>query len=430
MMNFKYDTIPIPVSMENGKECSDAYVWSRDSGNLVIVVIDDDWGWCRHSSSKVPSRKEIYPLLKEGACALPELQAIGFFPLAAGTDAAHKVLKYIQNWLHKIRKQETSIYFLVDVRSTNDSMPKFDPEIAYESTIKWLEKARYPFRNLTWSGSVNHPLNPQIDFQKGPEAEFIKNNCKKFSPKLMKFLGIGLHKDKIIDDAIQFYAKPWAARWDPEGWYHDELEKKCSDHSRALAGWLGIDFNNLCNWEDGQSAKSLMIWVGSGLWGSDRPIQGNVLKAAMKKLEIPLSETSPISDEALIDMPCTPCLPFLVSLRNFLLCCKEKGAPVSEIRFIQNAENYTFRLMMELDNPEKFEKRFRETHCKHKKSPPVEHTFTRPLIYLIYCMTEGLPKNMRRDYIPLFTAGKEEQVVKVEVTSDCINLIWKRRTGC
>ena len=42
-------------------------------------------------------------------------------------------------------------------------------------------------------------------------------------------------------------------------------------------------------------------------------------------------------------------------------------------------------------------------------------------------MTEGLPKDMRRNYIRLFTEGKEEPVVEVEVTPNCINLIWDVR---
>ena len=422
MMSFKCEQIRIPMSMWKEKY-SDAYVWYRDSGNRVIVVIDDEWDWCRHPWSEVPRRKIIYPLLKEGACALSDIQAIGFFPLAADKSDAHKVLEEIKKWLDGIKKREFRVYFLVDVisdhsRVINSHLSEFNPEIAYQSTIAWLEKNGYPLeriRNLTYSGGDVEVLDPNTDFQKMPEALYIRDHCKKFSPRFMEFLGIGLHKDEIIDNAIQFYAKAWNEDWRPKGWDHNALEKECSDHSKALADWLGIDVNDLCNWEDGESAKALMIWVGRpDLWGSRRTIQGNVLKAAMKKLEIPLSETS-FPDETLINMPCTPCFPFLVSLRSFLLRCEEKGAPVKEIQFIQNKKKCIFRLMMNLDNPEEFENRFRETFREHGKKPPNEHTFTRSLIYLVYCMTEGLPNDMGRDYIRLFTDGTENPVVQVTI---------------
>ena len=437
-MSLKYEEIRIPVPM--GKDFNSyGYVWSRDSGNLVIVVIDDFWDNCLDCWNEVDVVHRIFPLLKKYAFTLPDTHAIGFFPLAADDKGADNVLEYIQKWLKKIGTEDTiRVYFLVDVMSGNPH----NPELAYQRTKDRLECLYKPehVRNLTGSGGTSEILNPDEDFVKSVEVAYILTN-KTFSAKLLSFLGIGLHKDKFIDNAIQFYATPWEVvnngceHPDDSGWCHNCLEDKESYQLKTLADWLddSVSICDLYDWEHGQSAKSLMIWVGEKLWGDHRPIEGKVLKAAMKKLRIPLSE-DPSIPVGPIDMPCTPCLPFLISLKNFLWCCQnhKKPVPVKEICFFQDNEHCGFRLILsqKLENPDNLKEMYCRIKSENGKNPSEEHPLVKSLVQLTYCITGGLPEDMGKDYMRLFTKGAEikgtkTSVVEVkEIAEDRIEVIW------
>ena len=434
-MSLKYEEIQIPVRMGEDP-CNCGHVWERDSGNLVIVVIDDFWDNCLACSEEVDVTHRIFPLLKKYAFTLPDTHAIGFFPLAADEEGADKVLEYIQKWLEDIGTEDTRVYFLVDVMSGNPD----NPELAYRCTKDRLECLYEPehVRNLTGAGGTGKILDPDTDFVKSIEAAHIQRN-KKFSPKFMKFLGIGLHEDLIIDAAIQFYGKAWETNWNPQGWAHDYLEGRNRDspHLQALAEWLGdpVSIDDLVSNETDQteSAKSLMIWDEEDLWGSEnppwsvrdrRPIKGKVLNAVLRKLGIPLSETHPIPDERLITMPCVPCFPFLVSLRGFLWRCEEeeKKISVSEMCFFQLGENpqvNIFRLVLPLRDPAMLAKKFFGIGEERAGA------FTNSLRDLTCCKTDGLTGH--GDYIPLFGNGTESPVVAVEIAPGQINLIWSVR---
>ena len=143
-----------------------------------------------------------------------------------------------------------------------------------------------------------------------------------------------------------------------QSWHHDRFEETDSDQLRALAAWLGdsVSIDDLYESPDkGESAKSLMIWKGEDLWedppwrvNDRRPIQGKVLNAVLEKLEIPLT----VPKEGAITMPCVPCFPFLVSLRNFFWRCKKEAVEVSGIDFFKRGENpqvNILRLMLKDD---------------------------------------------------------------------------------
>ena len=456
-MSFKCEQIRIPMSMWTEKY-SDAYVWYRDSGNRVIVVIDDEWHWCRRPWSKVPTRKIIYPLLKEGACALSDIQAIGFFPLAADRSDAHKVLEAIKKWLDGIKKQEFRVYFLVDVvsdhsRVINSHRNEFNPEIAYRSTIEWLEKNGYPLeciRNLTYAGGDEQVLNPTRDFQKMPEALYIREHCKKFSPRFMEFLGIGLHKDEIIDNAIQFYAKAWeedrlgCTHFNATGWCHDCLQEKDSNQLKELANWLDVSPDHFCERDMQESAKALMIWKERDLWEDPpwkvrdrRRIKGKVLNAVLKKLEI--RSTDSVPDDDPIVMPCVPCFPFLVSLRGLLWRCEQDKVQIEGVCFFKLGEDKPqaniFRFMLEdREVSEALARRFFgqlvPEHLVDPKDLRDPGAVTQSLKYLICCKTLESPKdnnaNQEQKYINLFY-GTELPVVAVEIGAGQINIIWSVR---
>ena len=419
-MCFEYNKITI--ELQDGLRKS-SHVWSRNSGYLVIVVIDDECNAASKPPDYVSTDVKIFPLLCEHARELSETRAIGFFPLAKDEVGADKVLKFVQEWLGNVGKS-IKVRFLVDIGGPEDT------EVAAPYTVEQLLKPPFSYsRNQIayFTKSGGHTIRPTIeDFIKANEAVYIE--AGQFSSKLMSFFGIGMHEDQIINDTLQFYAKAWEVGWKKNGWDHDELEKKDSVHLETLADWLGdsISVDDLYDWEDGESAKSLMIWVGRHHWGDARPIQGKVLKAVMEKLKTPLSETVPVPEEP-INMPCTPCLPFLISLRSFLLCCEEFETPVSKIRFFQNDEHCNFRLILQkpLRNLDRLKNRYYKMKKEDVKSLRYEHPLTRSLIELTYCITNGLPKDTGRDYMHLFTEGTGKPFVEVkEIAKDYIDLLW------
>ena len=403
------------------------FTWKRDTGNLVIIIIDDEIGEVNRNSDDVNfQHQRTLPQLREYACRSSDIRAIGFFRLMTDTNDTLETLDIIDKWVKDVSDPDHQVRFLVDVFYGGG-------DLAGPKIVDALKKCPYSYQHdqiayLTQAGTgIQRPMPKAYGvFSKPSESDHFERHGV-FTQGLMSFLGIGLHKDDIINEAIRFYARAWEARWVPEAWDHNALEKECSDHSKALADWLGIDVHDLCNYK-GQSAKALMIWL-ENLFSTDvRQIQGKVLNAVLKKLDLPLSTKYPIPDDEFIYMPCIPCFPFLVSLRSFLLRCEEE-APVSQIRFfqddIQDDKEYTFQLMMNLDKPAEFEERFRETICEHGKKPLDEHPFTSSLRYLVYCITDGLPTDMQREYMRLFTKGKDESVVKeVKVCKDSIKLIW------
>ena len=411
-------------------------VWYRGSGDFVIVVIDDECNGAKRDSHSAESDIKILCLLREEACKLPDTRAIGFFPLEKNWNTANQVLDLISEWLTQNTCKDTRIYFLVD------ALCGYGVDATHETSLQTACQLATTY-NCNHIAYLTRGADDQLEavlkdyrhFKKGDEIVHLQRG--NFSPELMPFFGMGLHDDKIIDDAIQFYAKPWATLgklgcshrkptgWYSLGWCHDCLEKKDSKQPKALAKWLSkVSSCDLCDWEEGESAKCLMIWIGCKLWERNlRRIQGNVLKVALEKFEIPLSATCSIPDEP-ITMPCTPCFPFLVSLRSFLLRCKEKKPEVSEVQFIQENHDYIFRLMMKFRDHTQFEHRFRETLCTDGKEFSAVHTFTRSLRYLIHCKTEELESDYGREYMRLFTDGTEKPVFQVEIASDHIDLIW------
>ena len=422
-MTFREHKQKIPGVETPANEDAYFYLYSRDSGDFVVVVIDDECHAAPRESEHTPRDYMVLPLLREQAETYSQIQAIGFFPLAKDVTGADKVLKCMIEWINNF-SDGTRVYFLVDVifgygdGTTVDAAPH---------TIKQLTKTyHYPSTRIAYfsrAGISRDEMEGKYRIiSKSDVASSIQDN-QRFSLDLRLFFGM-LHDDEVINDTIQFYTKAWQAGWEPEGWVHNELENKCSDHLQALADWLGdsIDVGYLYNWQQGESAKCLMMWLETDLWAELRQIQRTVLNAVLEKL-LPSTKICPLEAESIV-MPCTPCFPFLVSLRSFLLRCHDEDAAVSEIRFIPDVKKCTLRLIINLENHQNFENRFRETHCKYKKSPPDEHPFTRSLIYLIYCMTEGIANYEGRDHMRLFTEGTKDPAVQVGIEADYIDLIW------
>ena len=421
-------------------EKTDVYrhVWQRVRGNLVIVVIDDELVYADPEIEDITGLRDdqaFLPMLRDRTRELLDTKAIGFFPLAADRDGTKKVLNHIKGWIDEISTYDTRVCFLVDAvhgegGGANTTAARYIKEVLPDN---------YHMRYVTRGGVGGEISLSDEDFSKAVEYLYFNENDEACSPKLMSFLGIGLHKDEIINDAIQFYAKAWKTSWQPKGWVHDYLEgrNRHSLHLQALADWLGdsVSIDDLVsnNTDQTESAKSLMIWHEADLWEEENPpwrardrrsIKGKVLNAVLKKLGIPLSKTNPILDEGLITMPCVPCFPFLVSLRGFLWRCEEEEEEisVSELCFFQLGEKpqvNVFRLVLPLRNPVMLAKKFFGIGEKRAGA------FTNSLRDLTCCRTDGLMGH--GDYMPLFTNGTESPVVAVEIAPGQINLIWSVR---
>ncbi|MCY4553715.1 MAG: hypothetical protein OXC79_08570, partial [Candidatus Poribacteria bacterium] len=415
-MLFEYNKIEI--ELEDQKRSS--HVWSRDSGDLVIVVIDDEYNAAKRSPSAVPPDIKALPLLCETVRKLSETRAIGFFPLAQDEKGADKVLDHIQKWLEDFG-ESIKVRFLVDIVGLGGT------EIACLHTVEKLTKLSYSRNQIAYFTRAGGTKLRHTDTDFVKAAEVISMEAGELSSKLRSFLGIDYyHTDKTINDAIQFYGKAWETNWNPQGWAHDYLEGKYRNHLhlQALAEWLGdsVSIDDLVSNETDddlvsnetdqtESAKSLMIWHKKDLWEKENPpwrardrrrIKGKVLNAVLRKLGIPLSETHPIPDEGLITMPCVPCFPFLVSLRGFLWRCEGEKISVREMCFFQLGENpqvNVFRLVLQLKNPVMLAKKFFGIGEERAGA------FTNSLRDLTRCKTDGLTGH--GDYIPLFGNGTE-----------------------
>ena len=413
------------------------HVWQREplAGNLVIVVIDDECEAARRDSSRILDPQiAILPLLRETTCQWQETRAIGFFALMENIAGADIVIDRISEWLNGIIDHNTQVYFLVDLVYHGQGYNRITevPNHTINRLKTWYPKEHiaYLTRAAAQRANVENEDEPAIllpgykAFQKAHQAIYIQQHGK-FHPDLRSFFGKGRHEDAIIADAIQLYATPWAENWAEDGWHHDRLQETDSAQSKALAEWLGdsISISELHESpHQGESAKSLMIWKEEYLWeeppwegGIRRPIQGNVLNAALKKFGIRLS----VPNEEAITMPCVPCFPFLVSLRNFLWFCEkeEDRADIEKIRFSKwgkNPQIYMISLMLPLKDSARLARKFFGIER--------QGTFTNALKDVTYCRTDGLMGD--GDYMRLFKNGTELPVVAVEIVPNQINLIW------
>ena len=400
------------------------YVWEQDTkadiGNLVIVVIDDEWKWSEGDPDSLNPDEAVLAQLRYQSCEIPDVRGIGFFPLPPIKEDVPIILEFVQQWLDCMVSSDTRVYFLVDAlygpASDNNfeaancvidnltTSPNVYPEDDIEDNIGYLTKAG--------PGIGTHLRDGYKRFEKTSQAFYAQKHGR-FRPNLMSFLGKGWHKDRFIDNAIQLYAQAWEARWTVKGWKHKCFEDKVSDQLRSLAAWLDISIDALYfSPDEGESAKSLMIWDADCLWESApgrasgrRPIQGKVLNAVLNKLGIPFD---PVPNEEFIAMPCVPCFPFLVSLRSVLWRCKKEGSPVEKMDFSRTNSLNVFSLTLPLASP-----------------PRLGLDFDNSLKSLSYCKTGDLTDSREKDYMCLFTDGPGRQVVRIVTSENQIAITWR-----
>ena len=79
------------------------YVWHRNQGNLVIIVIDDECFHVRRDYKQLfDPQLAIFSLLRDQILSWSDTRAIGFFQLVKTEPEANKVLEVIHQWLNQI----------------------------------------------------------------------------------------------------------------------------------------------------------------------------------------------------------------------------------------------------------------------------------------------------------------------------------------
>lgn len=174
---------------------ADHYVWHRDTGNLVIVVIDEKCKYATHDSSTgLAGHWTILPLLREFACKWEETRAIGFFQLMDTVDCADEVLELIQEWLDKVTTTDTRVRFLIDalhgvvsVVASNHIVAKLTQSYPQDH-IAYLTLAGLPAFVELLPGYEIFQAVQQADYILGRRQRNLRPD--KFRPDLMRFLGI------------------------------------------------------------------------------------------------------------------------------------------------------------------------------------------------------------------------------------------------
>ena len=164
------------------------YVWQRDSGNLVVVVIDDQCGLAMADPERVTILDEtILPLLREHVCNWEATKAIGFFRLMATPTNAEQVLTLIQDWLDEITDCSSQTRFLVDAlygggvqEGTRHTILQLTEQEDSRDHIAYLTKG-------TTAALAGLPGGYRI-FLKGDEAGWVQRHDE-LSPELLAFLG-------------------------------------------------------------------------------------------------------------------------------------------------------------------------------------------------------------------------------------------------
>lgn len=115
--------------MEGFGELHPGYVWQRESGDRIVIIVDDDVEVFKRNresladianavSLRVHPREQPLIDFYEGLKGLPPIKAIGFFPLPRPKDDDHKqkqeIFAAIQQWIGSFGSSASKIWLFVD----------------------------------------------------------------------------------------------------------------------------------------------------------------------------------------------------------------------------------------------------------------------------------------------------------------------------
>jgi hypothetical protein len=132
-------------------------IWSRDTGNRVIVVIDDDFLQVLNPKPNTAHAVGLRPVF-EYMSQLPDTRAVGYFFLPDTDELMERRLcPDIQNWLDELAGTQR-LYFLIDVFYGQDVS---DERSAFGVTVLNYLRTRFPGAKFAYFNTAGAPEGAQ-----------------------------------------------------------------------------------------------------------------------------------------------------------------------------------------------------------------------------------------------------------------------------
>lgn len=211
-------------------------VWGRDSGNRVIVIIDDDFRQVLNAKPVTAHAQGLRPIF-EYMSRLPDTRAVGYFYLPGDEDDMREELyPNIQAWLGEVGGTQ-QLYFLIDVFFGYDVS---DERSAFGVTVLNYLKPLFPeaqFAYLNTAGAPEELMDP--DF---PITSIPKNQVAQ------EFRRVPSTLPKLLLEYLDIDPRPTASTIDAQRWRRLRrkaagvcrlIDEEAKLHSEADAGgWM------------------------------------------------------------------------------------------------------------------------------------------------------------------------------------------------
>lgn len=95
-----------------------AFVWSREQGHKIVIVIDDDYhhvGVEQPFPAEATSAHGLYAIFLH-ASQWKDIRAVGYFRLPPTTALVdERLLPDVSSWIQDISSGNVNLYFLIDI---------------------------------------------------------------------------------------------------------------------------------------------------------------------------------------------------------------------------------------------------------------------------------------------------------------------------
>lgn len=236
------------------QQIEDALVWSRDNGQRIIIVIDDQYDDVlleKAPNAHSHGLREIWLQTKEWK----DILAIGFFLLPDRSDRIATVLRSIQNWVPIPNSGPSNFYFLVDVFHGFGFYNRIGLEFATQIPAEFPE-AKIAFFTVGASNDIPKSVEDKNikDFNKTTTLEHV-NKHGRLPSDLLEWLDYDEHAlEYLWDETALWFSddhKIMKHNWDDIK--QEEKIQYIQDVKRVLGG---IDLPTSW-WENQDSAKNI-----------------------------------------------------------------------------------------------------------------------------------------------------------------------------
>jgi hypothetical protein len=186
-----------------------SFVWSRDSGSRVLVIVDDDFHHVagpKPFPARLPESQGLFAVFRH-ASDLDDTRAVGFFRLPSVEEMFFtELLPNVQDWLDDVTNGETRVYFLIDVFYGKDADIEMGPQIQTQ-LISRFPNAKFAFLSQTGIPSIEKVSGPLVNPNVFVKT-LIEGEVKRFNRLPRNFL-----------EWIDAYSLPdRASDWDLQKW--------------------------------------------------------------------------------------------------------------------------------------------------------------------------------------------------------------------